>query len=669
MNRWMKNFFQYLDRFYVAYNSLPTLEEAGHRLFRSIIFDAIKKDVIMTIMAMIDEEREGRIIDHGLIKDCVSLFGTTSNAGYFESHFLQSTREFYAHKAAVWIMDKNPANYLKQVDAVLRSERLRTHSYLLSESESRLVCMLETELLEKRESELLGEIVLPLSPSVDSLSPDFTLREFCELIYPTDSGCRQLITHDGSGGENLSRLFGLMARLPKGLESMADGLRQYIVALGSDRIARAITKLSNGSVSASHDAIVELVTDLIYLHEKYLRAVTNTFQKNASFQRALRDAFTELVNQSVGESSSQKVLATFCDHILKPNGVRLLDEAVEHLIEKAGDLFAHLADKDLFESHYRSMLASRLLTQRYCLDLEKATIARLKRQSGTLLTSKLEGMVNDIALSSEHQTDFENFLANKSTSCTSRSSGLSLPIEFSAQILNSTHWPRSADFQRTSGLILPDCMTACMAMYGEFYKAKTERRRLDWTHTMGSAFVDGTFRACQSTRMYRLELNTLQAVVLLLFNGLRTLSLDEVQQRTNLHGETLWRIMRSFCHCKLLLKSRDATSGADVYTANRGFSSSRKRFRVAMPLPDSPRKPQQEAAVEEDRKAAIEAAIVRIMKARKTITHQLLVAETLTQLSLFRPDPKVIKRRIESLIDREFLQRTDGSPDTYSYIA
>lgn len=52
----------------------------------------------------------------------------------------------------------------------------------------------------------------------------------------------------------------------------------------------------------------------------------------------------------------------------------------------------------------------------------------------------------------------------------------------------------------------------------------------------------------------------------------------------------------------------------------------------------------------------IEAAIVRIMKSRKEMEHSNLISETTTILaSRFMPHPVAIKKRIESLIEREYV--------------
>ena len=64
----------------------------------------------------------------------------------------------------------------------------------------------------------------------------------------------------------------------------------------------------------------------------------------------------------------------------------------------------------------------------------------------------------------------------------------------------------------------------------------------------------------------------------------------------------------------------------------------------------------------QDRKLAIEACIVRVMKARNQLTHQQLVMEVSQSLSsIFKPDARIIKKRIEDLIQRDYLERDEGS--------
>jgi len=70
----------------------------------------------------------------------------------------------------------------------------------------------------------------------------------------------------------------------------------------------------------------------------------------------------------------------------------------------------------------------------------------------------------------------------------------------------------------------------------------------------------------------------------------------------------------------------------------------------------------------QDRQYQIDAAIVRTMKARKTLTHSMLISELFTQLK-FPLKPPDIKKRIESLIDREYLERDPHQSSVYRYLA
>ena len=70
----------------------------------------------------------------------------------------------------------------------------------------------------------------------------------------------------------------------------------------------------------------------------------------------------------------------------------------------------------------------------------------------------------------------------------------------------------------------------------------------------------------------------------------------------------------------------------------------------------------------QDRQYQIDAAIVRTMKTRKTLAHQQLIAELYSQLK-FPAQVADLKKRIMSLIDREYLERDDEDSMTYHYVA
>ena len=74
--------------------------------------------------------------------------------------------------------------------------------------------------------------------------------------------------------------------------------------------------------------------------------------------------------------------------------------------------------------------------------------------------------------------------------------------------------------------------------------------------------------------------------------------------------------------------------------------------------------------VQDDRRYAIEAAMIKVMKARRKIDYNSLMAETTRLLSVrFSPEMQQLKVRLETLIERGYIERSEDDKRVFKYVA
>jgi cullin 1 len=480
-----------------------------------------------------------------------------------------------------------------------------------------------------------------------------------QLLEKDNSGCHALLRDDKV--EDLSRMFRLFFKIPRGLEPVSSIFKQHVTAEGTALVKQAEDAASNKK--AEKKDVVGLqeqvfVRKVIELHDKYLAYVNDCFQNHTLFHKALKEAFEVFCNKGVAGSSSAELLATFCDNILKKGGSeKLSDEAIEETLEKVVKLLAYISDKDLFAEFYRKKLARRLLFDKSANDdHERSILTKLKQQCGGQFTSKMEGMVTDLTLARENQTSFEEYLNNNPHA--------NPGIDLTVTVLTTGFWPSYKSFD----LNLPPELVKCVEVFREFYQTKTKHRKLTWIYSLGTCNISGKFEP----KTMELIVTTYQASALLLFNSSERLSYSDIMTELNLTDDDVVRLLHSLSCAKYKILNKEPNtktiSPNDYFEFNSKFTDKMRRIKIPLPPVDEKKKVIED--VDKDRRYAIDASIVRIMKSRKVLGHQQLVMECVEQLGrMFKPDFKAIKKRIEDLITRDYLERDKDNPNLFRYLA
>jgi cullin 3 len=439
--------------------------------------------------------------------------------------------------------------------------------------------------------------------------------------------------------EDLSLMYRLFRRVDGGLHLMRLLMSDHIKEIGKQQ-------------DPENSKPVEFVQKMLDQRDKYDRIVTRSFFNDSTFRNALNQSFEFFVNIS---TRSPEFISLFIDDLLRKTDT----DIVESLLDKVVALFRHLQDKDIFEKFYKHHLSKRLLSGRQVVshDVERLMLIKLKTECGYQFTSKLEAMFTDIKTSKDMMDEFR------------RQSMPDQYVDMHVNVLTTGSWPQTQ--QSVSKCNLPRELELCCETFRTFYLSAHSGRRLIWQTNMGTADLRASFGA----KRHELSVSTHQMCILMLFNEVDTLSYREISDVTLIPATDLKLCLQSLSLVKGKNVLRKEPMGkeileSDVFHFNDKFNSKMFKIKVGMVAAKKEEKEETRHKVEEDRKPQIDAAIVRIMKARRVLDHNSVVREITTQLApRFLASPSVIKKRIERLIEREFLERDADDRKMYRYMA
>ena len=671
----IRSIFLYLDRTYVIQtHGVRSIWDMGLAAFRRYYDSHPEMGTRVThgVLSMIASERGGEVIPRSLLRNVCRMLtslglylgaqtdgsvggaptagvgavnggpfapggaaGPSGTAG-LERPLLDATAEFYREEGERVLAEADVPDYLKHVERRLEEESQRAALYLDGHTRKPLIATCERMLLERHVRTLLDKGFKVLMDDDVSLS-------------------------GGAGMENLQRLYSLMGRVDPAADEIRLAFSAYVKATGK------LLVMDEGKDK-------DMVDNLLAFKEKLTTVVGHAFNKNESITNSLKDAFETFINQR--QSRPAELIAKWVDGKLRGGGKGTTEEELEGDLDKVLTLFRYIQGKDVFEAFYKKDLAKRLLLGRSSsIDAEKLMISKLKQECGSQFTTKLEGMFKDIEISADINASFKQSAQARRLADGSSRSGGSAPAEVSVHVLTSVNWPTYPQME----VKLPRELSTYQEAFKEHYLSKHSGRRLTWQNSLGHCMLKAVFPGKDGRESKKdLQVSLLQTIVLMLFNDDSAandgLTCSQIADSTGIEeGELKLTLLSLACgKYRVLQKSPKGkeVEKSDSFTFNADFTAPLIRIKINT-IQMKETKEENEATHErvfQDRQYQVDAAIVRIMKTRKTLSHTLLINELYNQLK-FPMKPAELKKRIESLIDREYLERDSENPQVYIYLA
>ncbi|KAJ7654913.1 Cullin [Mycena rosella] len=636
---YLNRLFTYLNRYWVkrerdegkkAVYQVYTLALAQ---WRQHLFTPLQPPLSAAILRMVAAQRDGAQIDQALVKKVVDSFVSLGLDAadpnkecldvykeQFEAPFLTATEAYYSAEAEAFLNaggaegSGNIPEYLKKAESRLREEEERVVRYLHAKTRKELVGRCEAVLLRAHAPRMWDA--------------------FQALL-------------DFDADEDLQRMYALLARIPEGLEPLRRKFEAHVKAAG---LAAVSALVGSDAAKAAGDAEAKAgeldpkayVDALLSVHEKNAATVARSFKGEAGFAaRSTRRA------GSSSAARSPELLAKHADMLLRKSNKMAGEVDLEGALNRVMVLFKYLEDKDVFQTFYTTKLSKRLIHGVSASDeAEASMISKLRRPAGSSTRTSCSACSPDLTDS------FKDRMAQNHDD---------MDIAFSIMVLGTNFWPLAPP---THDFLLPPELLPTFERFTKYYQTKHSGRKLTWLHN----YSKNELRTNYTNQKYILMTSAYQAAVLLQYNRNDTLSLAELQEATKISTEILGQVLALLVKAKVLVNDEK-----DQYDLNPGFKSKKIRVNLNLPIKAEVKAESSDVlkAVDEDRKYVIQATIVRIMKARKTMKNQALIQEVISQISQrFAPKIPDIKKAIETLLEKEYIERVDStSKDTFAYVA
>lgn len=655
-SRVSNNMWTYLNRHWVP---RAKEEDKGdgypiHEIYRlclmqlkDVAFEPLREAIFDAMMTLVTRARDGEVVNTQLMRNITDLLVAL---GYeddddddthessvngqlavyrraFEEGFLTQTSEYYRAESGKFLEENSLTEYMKKATARIEEESRRVEAYLHESTRDKLMQVCEKVLVDEHKERIAGEF-RPLLTAVKT--------------------------------DDLRRMYDLMNRIDA-LDPLRDNLEVHVFENGIAAVARIMAQLKEGSLP-DPKAYVDC---LLMVYKQSAEVVEKAFNNDATFVAAMDRGCKKFVNENAAtaakkgsKAASAELLAKYCHSLLKKGSKTAEGQDIEQLLDGAMVVFQYIEDKDIFQKFYKKFLAKRLVDSNSESDnFETSMLSKLRDKCGFEWTNDFQRMFTDVSNSRDMMGKYKESALSKQAL-----------KKFDIMVLQTNAWPLSDD--NKSEIALPEVLRKCQEKFTLFYNQQHQGRKLSWLYHLGYCEVETLYthkKESTTLQKHTLVTNTLQLLVLLNFENADELTVADLKELTKIEDSKMTSVVESLCKHKLLKQKSEGVLSLNVDFRNK---KTKVNIKGATKREGDKEREEVEKSVSEDRQYFLQAVIVRNMKSRKTMTHSQLQTSVMDQVSKrFKPDPRMIKKQISVLIDKDYIARSEGDRNTLVYLA